>query len=101
MQGTEEYVNERLDHLGIVAGVCQEISLADWLDAQEPGSRKPGERRNGDGGDGTQWVRRKPPAVVFSAAVLCRASQWNTCWGQGSPPRGESVDCLGRTLDWL
>jgi hypothetical protein len=27
MQGTEECVNERLDHLGIVAGVCQEIGL--------------------------------------------------------------------------
>jgi hypothetical protein len=25
---------ERLDHLGIVAGVCREIGLAEWLDAQ-------------------------------------------------------------------
>ena len=25
---TEEYANERPDHLGIVAGVCQEIGLA-------------------------------------------------------------------------
>jgi DNA-binding transcriptional LysR family regulator len=40
MEGTEEYVNERLDHLGIVAGVCQEVGLAGWLDAQDPGSRK-------------------------------------------------------------
>ena len=40
MEGSEEYVNERLDHLGIVAGVCQEIGLAAWLDAQEPGSRQ-------------------------------------------------------------
>ena len=39
MQGAEQYVNERLDHLGIVAGVCQEIGLAAWLDAQEPGNR--------------------------------------------------------------
>jgi hypothetical protein len=38
MEGTEEYVNERLDHLGIVAGVCQEIGLAGWLDARP---RKP------------------------------------------------------------
>jgi hypothetical protein len=30
----ESYPNERLDHLGIVAGVCQEIGLATWLDAQ-------------------------------------------------------------------
>ena len=39
MQGAEQYVNERLEHLGIVAGVCQEIGLAAWLDAQEPGNR--------------------------------------------------------------
>src|SRR6266487_4044769 len=32
---------ERLDHLGIGAGVCQEIGLASWLDAQEPGNRLP------------------------------------------------------------
>lgn len=36
----ESYFNERLDHLGIVAGVCQEIGLATWLDAQKPGSRQ-------------------------------------------------------------
>jgi len=35
----ESYLNERLDHLGIVAGVCQEIGLASWLDAQEPENR--------------------------------------------------------------
>ncbi len=40
MQATERYVNERLDHLGIVAGVCQEIGLAAWLDAQDPGNRQ-------------------------------------------------------------
>ena len=40
MEGTEEYVNERLDPLGIVAGVCQEIGLAAWLDAQDPGNRQ-------------------------------------------------------------
>ena len=40
MQGTEEYVHERLDHLGIVAGICQEIGLAGWLDAQDPDRRQ-------------------------------------------------------------
>ena len=40
MQEAEEYVNERLDHLGIVAGVCQEIGLARWLDAQDPTNRQ-------------------------------------------------------------
>ena len=28
-------MNERLDHLGIVAGVCREIGLVEWLDAQD------------------------------------------------------------------
>lgn len=36
MQGTEDYHNERLDHLGIVAGICQEVGLAAWLDALAP-----------------------------------------------------------------
>src|SRR5713226_2104841 len=40
MSTTEMYRNERLDHLGIVAGVCQEIGLAAWLDAQDPGNRQ-------------------------------------------------------------
>ncbi len=78
MEGTEDYVNERLDHLRLVAGVCHEIGLAAWLDAQEPGNRKPGERGNSDGGHGAQWVRRKPPPIVFGAAVLRRAFPLNT-----------------------
>ena len=57
MEGTEEYVNERLDHLGIVAGVCHEIGLAEWLDAQDTGNRKPGKRGKGNSGDGIEWVR--------------------------------------------
>jgi hypothetical protein len=32
MQSTESYVNERLDHLGIVAGVCEEIGIAVYVD---------------------------------------------------------------------
>ena len=40
MTTAENYINERLDHLGIVAGVCQEIGLAAWLDAQDPNNRQ-------------------------------------------------------------
>ena len=32
MQNAESYVNERLNHLGIVAGVCEEIGIAAYLD---------------------------------------------------------------------
>jgi Domain of unknown function (DUF4277) len=38
--GKEAYVAERLDHLGIVAGVCREIGLAKWLDAQDSQSHE-------------------------------------------------------------
>ena len=38
--GADAYVAERLDHLGIVAGVCREIGLADWLDAQDERSHE-------------------------------------------------------------
>src|SRR2546422_2430953 len=31
---------ERLDHLGIVAGVCQEAGIAEWLDKQAGDSRR-------------------------------------------------------------
>lgn len=32
MQSPESSVNERLDHLGVGAGVCQESGLAAYLD---------------------------------------------------------------------
>src|ERR1700694_5622624 len=34
------YQTERLDHLGIVAGVCQEAGIAEWLDKQAEDSRR-------------------------------------------------------------
>ncbi len=71
MVGEERYINERLDHLGIGAGVCQEIGLAAWLDAQGPGKRKPRERGNGDGRHDSQWGRVESPVTVSGAAVLC------------------------------
>ena len=39
MLPTETYTNERLDHLSIVAGVCQEIGLANYLDTQAGNSK--------------------------------------------------------------
>src|SRR5262245_43732350 len=38
--GKEAYVAERLDHLGIVAGVCREIGLAEWLNSQDSQSHE-------------------------------------------------------------
>src|SRR5260370_27918288 len=41
-KGSQEvaYQTERLDHLGIVAGVCQEAGIAEWLDKQAGESRR-------------------------------------------------------------
>ncbi len=72
MAGAETYVNERLDHLGIVAGVCQEIGLAAWLDAQEPGKSPTGEHGNSNGGDDSQWIGIQQSAIVSRPAVLCQ-----------------------------
>ena len=38
--GQDAYVAERLDHLRIVASVCREIGLAEWLDAQDAQSHE-------------------------------------------------------------
>jgi len=73
MTPTDQYTNERPDHLGIVAGACQEIGLAAWLDAQDQGNRKPGKRWHNNRHD-PQWARWKPPPTVFGAAVL---RQWD------------------------
>ena len=35
-----EYQTERLDHLGIVAGVCREAGIAEWLDQRAGESRR-------------------------------------------------------------
>jgi transposase len=35
-----EYQTERLDHLGIVAGVCREVGIAEWLDERVGESRR-------------------------------------------------------------
>jgi transposase len=40
MSQESEYQTERLDHLGIVAGVCREVGRAAWLDAQAGESRR-------------------------------------------------------------
>ncbi len=96
----ESYLNERLDHLGIVAGVCQEIGLAPWLDAQECGSRQ------------QVSVGRAAVAMVlnglgFSNRQLYLVPQFfvnkpvEHLLGAGITAEMLNDDCLGRTLDWL
>ncbi len=100
MQETEEYVNERLDHLGIVAGVCQEIGLAGWLDAQAP------ERRQ-QVSVGTATVAMVLNGLGFSHRQLYLVPQFfankpvEHLLGAGVSAELLNDDCLGRTLDWL
>jgi hypothetical protein len=35
-----EYQTERLDHLGIAAGVCREAGIAEWLDKRAGENRR-------------------------------------------------------------
>lgn len=100
MEGAEEYVNERSDHLGIVAGVCQEIGLASWLDAQEPGNRQ-------QVSVGTATVAMILNGLGFSNRQLYLVPQYfankplEHLLGPGITAEMLNDDCLGRTLDWL
>jgi transposase len=100
MEGSEEYVNERLDHLGIVAGVCQEIGLAAWLDAQDPGKRQ-------QVSVGTATVAMILNGLGFSNRQLYLVPQFfankplEHLLGPGITAEMLNDDCLGRTLDWL
>ncbi len=100
MQGAEQYVNERLDHLGIVAGVCQEIGLARWLDAQDPTNRQQVSM-------GTATVAMILNGLGFSNRQLYLVPQFfankpiEHLLGPGISAEMLNDDCLGRTLDWL
>jgi hypothetical protein len=49
MSAEPTYETQRIDHLGIVAGICQEISLIEQIDGQVKASE-----RKGSCGKGTQ-----------------------------------------------
>src|SRR5205823_9117790 len=95
-----EYQTERLDHLGIVAGVCQEAGIAQWLDKQA------GEdRRSVSVGQAT--VAMVLNGLGFSNRQLYLVPQYfenkpvEHLLGEGISADMLNDDCLGRTLDWL
>ncbi len=100
MATTDMYINERLDHLGIVAGVCQEIGLAVWLNAQDPGNRQ-------QVSVGTATVAMVLNGLGFSNRQLYLVPQFfankpvEHLLGPGISAEMLNDDCLGRTLDWL
>ena len=100
MPSEESYINERLDHLGIVAGVCQGIGLASWLDAQDSTHRQ-------QVSVGTATVAMILNGLGFSNRQLYLVPQYfankpvEHLLGAGIKAEMLNDDCLGRTLDWL
>jgi len=94
------YVVEHLQHLGIVAAVCREIGVAEWLDAQEPGNRQ-------QVSVGTATVALVLNGLGFSNRRLYLVPQFYAdkpvehLLGSGILAEDLNDDCLGRTLDWL
>ena len=95
-----EVVVEHLNHLGIVAEVCREIGVAEWLDAQDPTSRQ-------RVSVGTATVAMVLNGLGFSNRQLYLVPQFfadkpvEHLLGPGLSAADLNDDCLGRTLDWL
>src|SRR5215472_2150620 len=95
-----QYVVEHLNHLGIVAEVCREIGVADWLDQHEPTSRR-------QISVGTATVALVLNGLGLSNRQLYLVPQFfadkpvEHLLGPGITAEMLNDDCLGRTLDWL
>jgi transposase len=94
------YQTERLDHLGIVAGVCREAGIAEWLD------ERAGEQRRSVS-IGTATVAMILNGLGFSNRQLYLVPQYfenkpiEHLLGEGITADMLNDDSLGRTLDWL
>jgi transposase len=94
------YQTERLDHLGIVAGVCQEAGIAEWLEKQAGDSRR-------SVSVGKATVAMVLNGLGFSNRQLYLVPQYfenkpvEHLLGEGITADMLNDDCLGRTLDWL
>jgi transposase len=91
---------ERLDHLGIVAGICRDIGLAEYLDARAGLSQQ-------QVSVGTATMAMILNGLGFSNRRLYLVSQFfatkpvDYLLGPGIRAEMLHDDCLGRTLDWL
>jgi transposase len=95
-----EVVVEHLNHLGIVAEVCREIAVAEWLDAQDPTSRQ-------QVSVGTATVAMVLNGLGLSNRQLYLVSQFfedkpiEHLLGPGLSAADLNDDCLRWTLGWL
>ena len=98
MSQEAEYQTKRLDHLGIVAGVCREAGIAEWLDKQA------GEQQR------LVSVGKATVAMIlnglgFSNRQLYLVPHYfenkpvEHLLGEGITADMLNDDCLGRTLD--
>ena len=100
MRAANLYVNERLDHLGIVAGVCREIGIAEYLDRLDTSY-------HARVSVGTATVAMILNGLGFSNRRLYLVPQFfakkpvETLLGPGSTAEELNDECLGRALDWL
>jgi transposase len=94
------FVVEHLNHLGLVAEVCREIGVAEWLDQQDPTNRQ-------QVSVGTATVALVLNGLGFSNRRLYLVPQFfaekpvEHLLGAGIVAEDLTDDCLGRTLDWL
>ncbi len=95
-----EYQTERLDHFGIVAGVCRQAGIAEWLD------KRAGENRRSVS-IGIATVAMILNGLGFSNRQLYLVPQYfenkpvEHLLGEGITADMLNDDSLGRTLDWL
>lgn len=91
---------ERLDHLDIVAGVCREAGIGEWLD------KLAGEQHRSVS-VGTATIAMILSGLGFSNRQLYLVPQFfenkpvEHLLGEGITADMLNDDCLGRTLDWL
>jgi transposase len=96
----EEIASARLDHLGIVAGLCREIGLAEYLDARD-------EHTHERVSVGTATVAMLLNGLGFAHRRMYLVSQFFKTkpvahlLGAGIAADDLNDECLGRTLDWL
>ena len=94
------YSTERIDHLGVVAGVCREIGLATYLEALDT-------RAHERVGVGAATVAMILNGLGFSNRRLYLVPQFFAnkpvahLLGPGITAGDLNDECLGRTLDWL
>ena len=91
---------ERLDHLGIVAGVCQEAGIAEWLDKQAGDTRRSvnvGQATVAMFLNGLGWSLRQ----LYLVPQYFENKPVEHLLGEGITADMLNDDCLGRTLDWL